>query len=83
MGISSEIIEENSERIVLKTGRCPIYKATQAVGMDNEGIEVECQANAIYYKDVMLKQWDPNLSYRLWEFRSSADAHCIEEVVLG
>jgi hypothetical protein len=83
MGISSEVIEESAERIVSKIGRCPIYEAAQAVGMDNESIEAECHASAICYMDAMLKQWNPNLSYRLQEFRSSADGHCIEEVVLG
>jgi len=32
--------------------------------------------------DAMVKQWNPNFSYRLGEFRSSAEGHCIEEVVL-
>jgi len=83
MGISSEAIEESAERIVSKVGRCPIYEAAQAVGMDNESIEAECRVSAICYMDAMVKQWNPNLSYRLREFRSSADGHCIEEVVLG
>jgi hypothetical protein len=53
------------------------------LGMDNESIEAVCRAGALRYMDAMVKQWNPNLSYRLREFRSSADGHCIEEVVLG
>jgi hypothetical protein len=51
--------------------------------MDNESIEAVCRAGALQYMDAMVKQWNPNLSYRLRKFRSSADGHCIEEVVLG
>ena len=83
LGISSEVTEESAERIVSKVGRCPIYEAAQAVGMDNTTIEAICRATAIRYMDAMVKQWNPNLSYRLREFRSSADGHCIEEVVLS
>lgn len=83
MGINSEVLEESAERIISKVGRCPVYEAAQAVGMDNESIEAICRAGALRYMDAMVNQWNPNLSYRLREFRSSADGHCIEEVVLG
>ena len=83
LGIISEVMEESADRIVSKVGRCPIYEAAQAVGMDNESIEAMCRAGALQYMDTMVKQWNPDLSYRLREFRSSADGHCIEEVVLG
>jgi hypothetical protein len=83
LGISSEALEKSAYRIVSRVGRCPIYEAAQAVGMDNESIEAVCRAGALRYMDTMVKQWNPNLSYRLREFRSSADGHCIEEVVVG
>jgi hypothetical protein len=33
--------------------------------------------------DAVAKQLNPDLSYRLKEFRSSVDGYCLEEVVLG
>jgi len=83
LGIVSEVIEKSAQRIVSRRGRCPIYEAAEMLGMDNESIEAMCRAGALRYMDTMVKQWNPNLSYRLREFRSSADGHCIEEVVVG
>lgn len=83
VGISSEVVEEDSQRIVSRIGRCPIYEAAQAMEMDNEAIEANCRASMIHYMDTMIKQFNPDLSCRLVKFRTSADDHCIEEVVLG
>ena len=83
LGIVSEVIEKNAQRIVSRVDRCPLYEAAQMLGMDNATIEAMCRAGALRYMDTMVKQWNPNLSYRLKEFRSSADGHCIEEVVVG
>jgi hypothetical protein len=52
-------------------------------GSSSSAADDECRAGALRYMDTMVKQWNPNLSYRLREFRSSADGHCIEEVVVG
>ena len=83
LGISSEVIEEGAQRIASRVGRCPVYEAAQALGMDTAGIEAMCRASALRYMDTMVKQLNPHLSYRLSEFRSSADGYCVEEVVLG
>ncbi len=83
LGIVSEVIEKNAQQVVSRRGRCPVYEAAQMLGMDNESIEAICRAGALRYMDTMVKQWNPNLSYRLKEFRSSADGHCIEEVTLS
>jgi hypothetical protein len=83
LGINSEVIQEGAQRIAFKVGRCPIYEAAEALGMDGTSIEAMCRASALRYMDTMVKQFNPHLSYRLSEFRSSAVGHCIEEVVLG
>lgn len=82
-GIVSEAIEESPERVVLSVGRCPVYEAALAVGMDAEAIEASCRLGAIGFMDAMAKALNPELSYRLQEFRSSPEGHCVEEVVLG
>ena len=82
MGIRSEVIEESAERIVSKCGRCPVYEGAQAVQMDNVTIEALCRATSLPYMDALVKQWNPNFSYRLREFRASAEGNCVEEIVI-
>jgi hypothetical protein len=76
-------MQESAEKIVSKIHRCPLYEAAQELGMDGATIEAMCRASAIRYMDTMVKQYNPQLSYQLREFRSSADNSCIEEVVLS
>jgi hypothetical protein len=65
LGISSEAIEESAQRIASKVGRCPVYEAAEALGMDGASIEAICRASSLRYMDTMVKQWNPHLSYRL------------------
>ncbi len=82
-GIKSEVIDESPQRVVSKVGKCPVYEAAQEVGLDTETIETLCRAGAVRFMDTMVKQFNPNLSYRLTKFRSAADDFCEEEIVLG
>lgn len=82
-GIVSEPIEESPERMVLKVGRCPVYEAGLAVGMDPEAIEASCRGGAMRFMDAMAKELNPNLSYQLTKFRSGADEPCEETIVLA
>ncbi|MFW6150913.1 MAG: L-2-amino-thiazoline-4-carboxylic acid hydrolase [Chloroflexota bacterium] len=82
-GIVSEAIEESPETVVLKCGRCPVYEAALAVGMDAEAIEATCRVAAIGFMDAMAKELNPGLSYELREFRPAADDSCIETVTLA
>jgi hypothetical protein len=81
-GILSEVIEESPQRVVFKVGRCPVYEAAQALGMDAEAIEANCRATSIRYMEAMARQLNPNLSYELRKFRSAADDSCEEAIVL-
>lgn len=83
LGISSKVIQESAKHTTLKIGRCPIYEASQTLGMDGAAIEAICRVCAIRHMDNIVKQLNPLLSYRLREFRSSVDSYCIEEIVLG
>lgn len=82
-GMLSEPIKESPERVVLSVGRCPIYEAALAVGMDPEAIEASWRPSAIGFMDGMAKALNPELSYRVQAFRSSPEDHCVEEVVRG
>ncbi len=81
-GILSEVIEESPQRVVLKIARCPVFEAAQALGMDAEAIKTSCRASSIPFMAAMAKQLNPNLSYQLVEFRTSADDCCEEAIVL-
>ena len=83
IGIISEVIEESPQKVVTRFGRCPLYEAAQAVGMDAENIEALCRAGGVRFVGTMFKQLNPNLNHRLRKFKSSADDFCEEEIVLG
>ncbi len=81
-GITSEVVESSSNAITCKMGRCPVYEAGEMLGMENEAIEAGCKSGAITFMDSAAKQLNPNLSYKLTRFRTSADDCCEESLVL-
>lgn len=83
LGITSEVIERSPERIVVRCSRCPVYEASQSVGIDTGTIETLCRTGSLKYMDAMVKQLNPNLSYQLTKFRSGPDDCCEEEILLG
>ena len=82
IGIHSEVVEQSPQRVMIRPGRCSIYEAAQALGLDHETIETLCRAGPIRFMDAMAKQLNPNLSYRLVRYRSGPDDCCEEEIVL-
>jgi len=82
-GILSEVVDENPNKIVCKIGKCPVFESAQALGMDVKDIESNCRASAIIFMDSIAKQLNPNLSYQLTKFRSTADDSCEEAIVLS
>jgi hypothetical protein len=81
LGIRSEAVEVSPESVAIEVGRCPIYEAAEALGMEHAAIEALCQTGSIPYMDALIKQFNPDLEYVLSQFRSSADAPCVEMIV--
>ena len=81
LGIGSQAVEDSAEKVVIEVGHCPIYEAAEALGMEHAAIEALCRAGSIPYMNTIIKQFNPNLAYDLTQFRSSADASCIEVIV--
>ena len=81
LGMTSRALEANPKKAVFKIGRCSIYEAAQTAGMDNKTIAALCHAGSLNFMDSMVKQFNPNLQYRLRKFRPSADDFCEEEIV--
>jgi hypothetical protein len=82
LGIRTQAAEGHAERAVIDVGRCPIYEAAEALGMEHEAIEALCRAGSIPYMDALIKQLNPDLDYDLSRFRPSADASCFEMIVV-
>jgi hypothetical protein len=82
IGASPEVIEEGSNKISFKVGRCSLYEAAQTVGLEDEIIEALCRAGPVQNMNSMVKQLNPNLDYQLRKFRSSTDNFCEEVIVL-
>jgi hypothetical protein len=83
LGITSEKLEGDDHRQLIKVGRCPLYEACEVLGMDNATIESLCRAGALRFMDTIVKQFDPAFSYQLQEFRPSAEGSCIEAIFFG
>jgi hypothetical protein len=83
LGIFSEIVDEDPNKIQCKVGKCPVYESAQELGVDAKDIEAHCRAGSIKFMDAMAKQLNPNLSYQLTKFRSSSDDCCVETIVLS
>ena len=83
IGIGAEVIKENSEEIVVKMGRCPLYSAGQMLGMDNNTIETMCRNGPARLMDTITKALNPNLSYELRKFRSGEEDFCEEAIIQG
>ena len=82
LGLNFQIIEESPKRVVVKAGRCSIYEAAQALGIDNKSIETMCKFSSNRFDDSLVKQLNPRLNFRVRKFRSSADDFCEEEITL-
>jgi len=83
LGVSFEVVEESPQRVVAKAGKCSLYAAAQALGVDAKTIEGMCHASSLRFMDTIAKQLNPNLSWQLRKFRSAPDDSCVEELVLG
>jgi hypothetical protein len=85
IGGIDDVLEKSPQRVVTRTrfGNCPLYEAAKEVGLDDNTIETLCRAGSLRFLDTMVKQLNPNLSYRLRKFRSVDDGGCVEEIVLG
>ncbi len=82
-GISSEVVQETPEKVILRCGKCPVYDAGQMVGMDEASIEAQCRSGSLGFMDCLVKELNPNLAYRLKKFRSGPDDFCEEELSLN
>ena len=81
--LNFQVTEESPQRVVIRAGRCAVFEATQALGIDVKSIEAVCNAGSNRFDDMLVKQLNPGLSFHLRKFRTSADDFCEEEVVLG
>ncbi|HEQ98379.1 MAG TPA: hypothetical protein ENO22_03445 [candidate division Zixibacteria bacterium] len=82
-GIITKLIEEGPDRIVYECRNCPVYDGAYRAGMDPGSIEAQCRYAPVGYMEALVRELNPNLSYRLRKFRTSADDTCEEEIVLG
>jgi hypothetical protein len=80
LGIALQVIEESPQKAVWKAGRCSLYEAAQMLGMDAKSM---CRAGPLRFMDTVVKQLNPNLSWQVLKYRSSADDFCEEACVLG
>ena len=79
IGITSEVIKEGPQEVVVKMSKCPVYTAGQMLGLD---VETLCRNGAAKLMYTATKELNPKLSYQLRKFRSGPDDFCEEAIVL-
>lgn len=77
------IVDETEDRAatVTKMGDCPVYEAAKAAGMDDQMIEAMCRASACVFLDNVVRQLNPELTYKVSKFRDAGCGGCLEEIV--
>jgi hypothetical protein len=83
LGMTYEIVEENPQRVVIRTVRCPFFEAARMLGMDAKAIETGCRNGPMKMADSVVKQVNPGLNVRVRKFRSTPDGFCDEEIALS
>ena len=78
-GVDLEV-EETPTSVLLKWGRCPVYAANQAIGMDEKTREISCNYGPLRFMNILYKQLDPNVSIKRKKARQSLDDFCLKEV---
>lgn len=73
--------EEDYAKTVTGLGKCPVYEAGKANGMDDEMIEALCRASSLAFLNNVVQQLNPGLCYEVSAFRSEEAGGCVEEIV--
>lgn len=73
-------VSEDRARTVTELGKCPVYEAGRAVGMEDELIEKLCRASSLAFLNSVVQQLNPELGYYVTEFRSETYQGCVEEI---
>jgi hypothetical protein len=82
VGFEPEVLEQGPKRVVFKPGRCPIYEAGRALGLDHSAIESLCRTRILPRMDRAAKELNPGLRYGLLQFRAGHGESCVEEIVM-
>jgi serine/threonine-protein kinase len=82
VGFEPQLLEGSPNRVLLKPGRCPIYEAGRALGMEHSAIEAWCRTRPLRVVDQAVRELNPRLRYRLLQFRAGPDDSCVEEIVM-
>ena len=81
IGISSEVISESPQEIIVKLDKCPVYQAGQMLGLDAETIETMCRNGPAKLMNTCTQQLNPKLNYQLRKFRTAPDDCCEEAII--
>ncbi len=82
VGFEPQLLEASPNRLLFKPGRCPIYEAGRALGMQHSAIEAWCRTRPLQLVDQAVRELNPRLRYRLLQFRTGPDDSCVEEIVM-
>jgi hypothetical protein len=81
IGIDSQMVEGPGS-LLLMNARCPMYDGYRMGGLDDDDAEALCQFGAPAKLGSILKELNPNVSYRLTHYRDKPTERCEEEIRL-
>lgn len=76
------IIEQDNKHVCTLTalGKCPVYEAGHEIGMSDKMIEKICRASSLAFLDNVVQTFNPELCYKVRDFRNMQKGGCIEEI---
>lgn len=81
IGIDCQMVK-NTDSILLRNFRCPMYDGYRMGGLDDGRAEMLCQVGAPAKLWTTLKHLNPDVMYSLIHYRDVPDERCEEEVKL-
>lgn len=78
VGMDYVVVEDLSQKIVIRISRCPLYESARISGMPGEKF---CEHTAIRYIDTIVKQLNPSLQYELKKPKGSKEDYCEVKLV--
>jgi predicted ArsR family transcriptional regulator len=77
-GFEPEKIEESANDVIVKIPRCPLYEGCREVGAIAEEF---CRCMARPLMDGIVEAINPKARHKFLKYRTSAEDHCIEQIV--
>lgn len=78
LGINLMIPEKESDKVVVRLDKCPIFESAEIMGIDPATF---CDNTAIPYYDTIAKELNKDLKYKRNKIKIAQDDFCEEQII--